>query len=108
MPIEKDVIPMVLLVNMHLIKGTYYKLFSHAAWLIEGQAYSDGTLVPMMRLVQIENDVIPMVLLVNMHLIGDLDYFPLWPGSVQGNSVGPLVPMVGSVPIAKDVIAVVL
>ena len=68
-PIEKDVIPMVLLVNMHLIKGTYYKLFSHAAWLIEGQAYSDGLLVPMMRLVQIENDVIPLVLLVNMHLI---------------------------------------
>ena len=83
---------MVLLVSMLLIKGTYYKLFSHAAWLIEGQAYSDGPLVPMMRLVQIENDVIPMVLLVNMHLIGDLDYFPLWPGSVQGNSVGPLVP----------------
>ena len=67
--IEKDVILMVLLVNMHLIKGIYYKLFSHAAWVIEGQAYSDSLLVPKMQLVQIENDVIPMVLLVNMHLI---------------------------------------
>ena len=35
-PLEKDVIPMVLLVNMRLIKATYYKLFSHAAWLKRG------------------------------------------------------------------------
>ena len=33
------------------------------------KGYSDGPLVPMVRLVPIENDVIPMVLLVNMHLI---------------------------------------
>ena len=32
-PIEKGVIPMVLLVNMHLIKGT----FSHVTWLGTGQ-----------------------------------------------------------------------
>ena len=57
-PIENDVIPMVLLVNMHLIKGH--------GWV---QGNSDGPLVPMVRLVPIENDVIRMVLLVNMHLI---------------------------------------
>ena len=30
---------------------------------------TDGSSVPMVRLVPIENDVIPMVLLVNVHLI---------------------------------------
>ena len=57
-PIENDVIPKVLLVNMHLIYGP--------GWI---QGNSDGPLVLMVRLVPIENDVIPMVLLVNMHLI---------------------------------------
>ena len=33
---------------------------------------------------------------------GDLIYFPMWPGWVQGNSNGPLVP------IEKDVIPIVL
>ena len=41
-PIEKDVIPVVLLVNMHLIKGI--RLFSHVAWLGTGQfRWSIGT-----------------------------------------------------------------
>ena len=39
---------------------------------------------------------------------GDLDYFPMWPGWVQGNSDGPLVPMVRLVPIENDVIPMVL
>ena len=66
---------------------------------------TDGPLVPMVRLVPIENDVIPMVLLVNVHLIkGDLDYFPMRPGWVQGNSDGPLLPMARLVPIENDVI----
>ena len=29
---------------------------------------------------------------------GDLDYFRLWPGLLEGNSYGPLVPMVRLVP----------
>ena len=41
-PIEKDVIPVVLLVNMHLFKGI--RLFSHVAWLGTGQfRWSIGT-----------------------------------------------------------------
>ena len=60
-PIEKDVIPMVLLVNMHLIKGT---LIIFPCDLAGYRAISDGPLVPMVRLVLIENDVIPVVLLV--------------------------------------------
>ena len=60
-PIENDVIPMVLLVNMHLIKGT---LIIFPCDLAGYRAISDGPLVPMVRLVLIENDVIPVVLLV--------------------------------------------
>ena len=33
------------------------------------QGYSDGPLVPMVRLVPIEKDVIPVVLLVNIHRV---------------------------------------
>ena len=51
---------MVLLVNMHLIKGTDY--FVMSASRVQGD--SDGPLVPMIRLVLKENDVIPMVLLL--------------------------------------------
>ena len=41
-PIENEVIPMVLLVNMHLIKGL--TLFSHVVWLGTGQfQWSIGT-----------------------------------------------------------------
>ena len=58
-PIETDVILVVLLVNMQLIKGTYY----FPMWPGWVQGNSDGPLVP------IENDVIPMALLVNMHVI---------------------------------------
>ena len=65
-PIEKDVIPMVLLVNMHLIKGTWIILSCDLAGY---RAISDGPLVPMVRLVPKEKHPIPMVLLVNMHLI---------------------------------------
>ena len=54
-PIENDVIPMVLLPNMHLIKPCD---------LAGYRAISDGPLVPMVRLVLIENHAIPMVLLV--------------------------------------------
>ena len=64
-PTEKHVIQMVLLVNMHLIKGI--KIFS--MWSNWVQGNSDGPLVLMVRLVPIEKDAIPMVLLVNMHLI---------------------------------------
>ena len=64
-PTENDVFPIVLLVNMHLIKKTDYFLM-WSGWV---QGNSNGPLVPMVRLVPIENDVIPMVLLVNMHLI---------------------------------------
>ena len=51
-PIENDVIPMVLLVNIHLM---------WSGWV---QGNSNGPLVPMVRLVPMENDAIPMVLLV--------------------------------------------
>ena len=51
-------------------------------WPGWGQAYSDGPLVPMARLVPIENDVIPMVLLVNMHLIKGTCV--IFPGGVAG------------------------
>ena len=41
-PIENDVIPMVQLVNMHLIKGTL--IISHVVWLGTGQfQWSMGT-----------------------------------------------------------------
>ena len=53
------------MVNMRLIKGTYYSL----VWPGWVQGNSDGPLVPMVRLVPIENDVIPVVLLVKMRLI---------------------------------------
>ena len=56
-PIEKDVIPMVLLVNMHLIKGT---------WIIFACTLAGYRAIPMVRLVPIENHVIPMVLLVKV------------------------------------------
>ena len=39
---------------------------------------------------------------------GDLHYFPMWPGWVQGNSNGPLVPMVRLVPMEKHPIPMVL
>ena len=58
-PIENDVIPMIQVVNMHLIKGTYFLMWS--GWV---QGNSNGPLVPMVRLVPIANDVIPKVLLV--------------------------------------------
>ena len=51
-PIENDDISMILLVNMHLIKGKGVHWYQ---WW--------ESLVP------IENNVIPMVLLVNIHLI---------------------------------------
>ena len=54
-PMEKHPIPMVLLVNMHLITDTIRQ--------------TDGPLVPMVRLVPIEKHPIPMVLSVHMHLI---------------------------------------
>ena len=63
---ENDVIPMVLLVNMHVILGGLIFSCSLAPWV---QGNSNGPLVPMLRFVPIENNVIPMVLLVNMHLI---------------------------------------
>ena len=40
--------------------------------------------------------------------LGDLDYFLVWPGWVQGNSIGLVVPMVQLVPIENDVIPMVL
>ena len=40
--------------------------------------------------------------------LGDFDYFPMWPGLVQGNSNGPLVPMVPLVPMENDAIPMVL
>ena len=63
-PIEKHINPMVLLLNMHLIKGTDYFLCDLAGYRA----------IPMVhwyqvRLVPIEKHAIPMVLLVNMHLI---------------------------------------
>ena len=67
-PIEKHPISMVLLVNMHFIKGTYrYILFSCGLARVQGN--SNGPLVPMVRLVPMEKHPIPMVLLVNMLLI---------------------------------------
>ena len=39
---------------------------------------------------------------------GDLDYFLMWAGWVQGNSNGPLVPMVRLVPMEKHSIPMVL
>ena len=70
-PMEKDVIPMVLLVNMHLINGT---LIIFPCDLAGYREISNGPLVP---LVPIEKDVIPMVLMVNMHIIkGTLIIFP--------------------------------
>ena len=65
-PIEKHTIPMVLLVNMHLIKGTWIILLMWSGWV---QGNSNGPLVPVVRLVPMEKHPIPMVLLVNMLLI---------------------------------------
>ena len=59
-PIEKDVIPMVLLVSMHLIKGTL---------IIFPRDLAGYRAIPMVRLVPMEKHPIPVVLLVNMHLI---------------------------------------
>ena len=59
-PTENDVIPMVLLVNMHFIKRT---------WIIFSQVTWENTIGTNRKLVPVENDVIPMVLLVNMHFI---------------------------------------
>ena len=61
-PMEKHPIPMVLLVNMHLIKRVRYFLM-WSGWV---KGNSNGPLVRMERLVPIENDVFPVVLLVNM------------------------------------------
>ena len=58
-PIEKHIIPMVLLLNIHLIKGTDYFPCDLAGYRA----------IPMVRLVPIEKHAIPMVLLVNMHHI---------------------------------------
>ena len=66
-PLENDIIPMVLLVDMYLIKGTKKVIFSCGV--------SGYRAIPMDHWYQrydwqpLENDVIPMVLLVNMHLI---------------------------------------
>ena len=65
-PLENDVIPMILPRNMHLIKGTWIILSCGVA-----QGNSDGPLVPMVQLVPVENHVIPMVLLVNMQKKGN-------------------------------------
>ena len=64
-PMEKHHIPIVVLLNMHLIKGTDYFLM-WSSWV---QGNSNGPLVPMVRLVPMEKHPIPMVPLVNMHLI---------------------------------------
>ena len=64
---EKHPIPLVLLVNMHLIKArdlNYFLMWS--SWV---QGDSNGPLVPMVRLVPMEKHPTPLVLLVNMHLI---------------------------------------
>ena len=60
MPTENNVIPMVLLVNMHLI---------WPGWV---QGNSDNPLIT------IENNVIPIVLLVNMHLITNINNSLSW------------------------------
>ena len=80
-PIEKHPIPMVLLVNMHLIKETDYFLM-WSSWV---QGNSNGPLVPMVPLVPIEKHPIPMVLLVNMHLIKRVRLFShvVWLGKGQ-------------------------
>ena len=57
---EKHPIPMVLLVNMHLIKGTL---------IIFPCDLAGYRAIPMVRLVPMEMHPIPMVVLVNMHLI---------------------------------------
>ena len=59
-PIENHPIPMVLLVNMHLIKGTL---------IIFPCDLAGYRAIPMVRLVPMEMHPIPMVVLVNMHLI---------------------------------------
>ena len=58
-PIENHIIPMVLLLNMHLVKGTDYFPCDLAGYRA----------IPMVRLVPVETHAIQMVLLVNMHLI---------------------------------------
>ena len=63
-PVEKDVIPMVLLVNMREGDLDYFHLWP--GWV---HGNSDGPFLPMVRLVPIGNNVISVVLLVNMHLI---------------------------------------
>ena len=64
-PMEKHPTPIVLLVNMHLIKGDLDDFLMWSSWV---QVNSNGPLVPMVRLVPMEKHPIPMVLLVNMHL----------------------------------------
>ena len=59
-PMEKHPIPMVLLVPMHLIKGT---------WIILSCGLAGYRAIPMVRLVPMEKHPNPMVLLVTMHLI---------------------------------------
>ena len=60
-PIEKDIISMVLLVNICISLRRLW-LFSHLTWLGTGQF--NGPLVRMVRLIPIEKHIIPMVLLV--------------------------------------------
>ena len=60
-PLENDVIPMILPRNMHPFFGTWIVLSCGVA----GHR-ANGPLVPMVQLVPVENHVIPMVLLVNM------------------------------------------
>ena len=55
---------MVVLVNMHLIKGTFAP-----ATQLKLQGNSNGPLVPMVQFVPMRNDVILVVLLENMHFI---------------------------------------
>ena len=62
-PLENNVIPLVVLMNMYLVKGTLDYFVMWCGWV---QGNSDGPLVPMVQLVPLENHVIPMVLLLNM------------------------------------------
>ena len=80
-------------------------LFSHVTWLGTGQFQwsigANGTIGT--------NGKAPY----SNGCIGEyashyFDYFPLWPGWVQGNSSGPLVPMVRLVPTEKQPVPVVV
>ena len=85
-PIEKDVIQIVLLANksrskykhvMRILRSISH-LYKTSSLLLQVETHytqtdtirqTDGPSVPIVGLVPIEKDVIPMVLLVSMHLI---------------------------------------